>query len=173
MLAPLDVDRFGTVPGDDHNVVQGYLLKRGLKFQTMPCFGTIYKRRFAVIRGKFLYRFASENHKRPKGVPLDLEDFTVELADYEVDDDGEVLPFAFRLISVRKTYLFSAGSAGEREQWIGGISAARQRAIKQRLGHENVEPWEQRNNSLGQALQRQHNHIDELQRQENQMQVMY
>ncbi|GBG25412.1 Sesquipedalian-1 [Hondaea fermentalgiana] len=174
MLAPEDAQRLpDALPEDGHNGKSGILMKRGLRYQSVPCFGTEFKRRYVVLRGKYMYRFKSENHKRVKGVPLDLEEFQLEVADYEVDDDGEVLPFAFKLSSVRKVYLFAASSARERQAWLQALAAARSHAIKQRLGHAERQAWETRNNNLGASLQRQHDRMRDLQRQEDQARLAF
>jgi hypothetical protein len=87
-----------------------------------------------------------------KGVPLDVENYVVSIALDAEDDHGEVLPFAFKLTSVYKTYLMSCSTEEERDKWVSVIAGARERAIKVRLGHAAASSWEQVTNKQGDRL---------------------
>lgn len=85
-------------------------------------------------------------------MPLDVENYIVSLAHDAEDEHGEVLPFAFKLTSVYKTYLFACSTEDERDKWVSEIAGARERAIKVRLGHATAASWEQATNKQGERL---------------------
>ncbi len=101
---------------------------------------------------QFLFRYASDTSRKVKGVPLDVENYVVSIALDAEDDHGEVLPFAFKLTSVYKTYLMSCSTEEERDKWVSEIAGARERAIKLRLGHAAASSWEQVTNKQGERL---------------------
>jgi len=158
---------------DGHNAKSGFLNKRSHIFQTMPCLGTTYKRRFVALRGKYLFRFASEHSRKAKGVPLDLEMFTLRISDEKEDSEGKILPFAFILESIPKIYVFSAETAAEREEWCEAVAAAKQLAVKQRLGHAPIESWEKQTNVIGEKLVHEKERREELERTIEQPNVVY
>lgn len=139
---------------DGHSAFSTIVLKRGFKFHLMPCFGVEYKRRFLVLRGRYLFRFAGPKSKKAKGVALDVLNFNVHAVDDEQDDRGEILPFAFKLVSLRKTYLFAVESESQRAMIVLKIQEAKERAIKQNLGHASMHNWEREVNREGERLER-------------------
>eukprot|EP00514_Thraustochytrium_sp_LLF1b_P005082 CAMPEP_0184508826 /NCGR_PEP_ID=MMETSP0198_2-20121128/962_1 /TAXON_ID=1112570 /ORGANISM="Thraustochytrium sp., Strain LLF1b" /LENGTH=173 /DNA_ID=CAMNT_0026898625 /DNA_START=187 /DNA_END=708 /DNA_ORIENTATION=+ len=156
-------DATPVLPQDvEHNTHSGQLLKRGYKYRAAPCFGVEWKERFLVLRGKYLFRHATASSKKIKGVPLDLESFTISTEDEEYDDLGQIIPFAFKLSSIGKEYLFAVPTAAERLDWINAMTAAKERAIKQRLGHAETPSWEKSTNRLGEKLVQQKSRAEEV-----------
>lgn len=150
---------------DGHTALTGWVSKRGPKFRSAPCFGTAYKRRFLRVRGKYLLRFASETSTRCKGRAVDLSVCTVEIVDDAVDDLGEVLPFGFRLVSISKVITMAAPTAAERQQWVHAIAAAKERAIKQKLGHAPVETWERTTEAVAEGINAFKDRLNEAERE--------
>lgn len=85
--------------------------------------------RFFVIVGRFLYRFASAESDRPKGAPLALEGMDVRAL------EDEALPYAFLVSTLSKAVVVAAESADARAAWMHELRKAKQRAIKEGLGH--------------------------------------
>lgn len=85
--------------------------------------------RFFVIVGRFLYRFASPESDCPKGAPLALEGMDVRAL------EDEALPYAFLISTLSKAVVVAANTADARAAWIHELRKAKQRAIKEGLGH--------------------------------------
>ncbi len=101
---------------------------------------------------QYLFRYSKNTSKKVKGVPLDIELYTVSAVTDADDEVGVLIPFAFKLTSMYKTYHFSCSTQEDRDSWITDISRARERAIKVRLGHVPQEAWEKHVNSAGNKL---------------------
>lgn len=85
--------------------------------------------RFFVIVGRFLYRFASPDSNEAKGSPLALEGMDVRAL------EDEAMPYAFLISTLSKTVVVAAESADARVVWMHELRKAKQRAIKEGLGH--------------------------------------
>ncbi len=135
--------------GEEAAVFSGYLLKRGYRFGNLlsgcpACCGCkpVWKKRFFVLRGGYLFRFASNTRTaRPKGVPEPLSDAYIDAAQSlddggadagEADNVGDLL---IHISTIRKEYLLKAGSLERRNEWIRRLRRAKERSIKVSLGH--------------------------------------
>jgi len=90
-----------------------------------PC----WQSRYFVIVGRFLYRFGSAESSEPKGAPLALEGMNVCAL------EDEILPYAFLISTLSKAVVVAADSADARIVWMHELRKAKQRAIKEGLGH--------------------------------------
>jgi len=124
-------------------------MKRTFRSKVMPCFGCVNKRRYLILRGKYLFRYASESSRKSKGVPIDIENCKIEIVDKTEDDLGEILQYAFAVSSLSKSVLVSVDNCDERDRWVHSLNEAKQRAIKQRLGHVEIDDWEKQVDEIG------------------------
>jgi len=88
-----------------------------------------WQARYFVILGRFLYRFASAESDGPKGAPLALEGMDVRAL------EDEALPYAILISTLSKAVVVAAESADARASWMHELRKAKQRAIKEGLGH--------------------------------------
>jgi hypothetical protein len=72
-----------------------------------PCWFPLWKTRFLVLIGSFLYRFGSIDSDNIKGVPIPLCSANVEFV-------GDC---TFRISLIRKEYIFKVHSDQEAQQW--------------------------------------------------------
>jgi hypothetical protein len=82
-----------------------------------------------VIVGRFLYRFASPDSNEAKGSPLALEGMDVRAL------EDEAMTYAFLISTLSKAVVVAAESADARVAWMHELRKAKQRAIKEGLGH--------------------------------------
>jgi len=140
----------------------GYLLKEGWNFHGLlswiPCCGCdqpVYKRRFFVLRGGYLFRYVDEHGSTPKGLPIPVEDSTVHqqvsASDApNVDEDNTSTIIILR--TLRKEYILRARNITERDHWIRQLRSAKQWAIKARMGHVAVSSLDKRIMAAGDAM---------------------
>mmetsp|Transcript_25477 Transcript_25477/g.74264 ORF Transcript_25477/g.74264 Transcript_25477/m.74264 type:complete len:206 (-) Transcript_25477:46-663(-) len=133
-------------------IKSGYMSKRSEQyFGACPlCCPARWKQRYFVLSGAYLFRYASEHGTSPKGVPLPLEACTFQASD-GVDAQAET-PFCIAVTTVRKAYLFQLDSKGERDEWLRVLRDSKQRVIKERLGHAEVNPLHALANRTGETL---------------------
>jgi hypothetical protein len=156
--------RPGGATGDDGTVFSGFMLKRGFRFGNLlaccpACCGCapVWKRRFFVMRGGYLFKFASDKRTaRPKGTPIPLADAYIDAAaaaaTTATGEDGErgeealaAAAFAgmdladhrrtIHISTIRKEYTLRAETVARRDEWIRRLRHAKQVAIKVSLGH--------------------------------------
>mmetsp|Transcript_16061 Transcript_16061/g.18174 ORF Transcript_16061/g.18174 Transcript_16061/m.18174 type:complete len:181 (+) Transcript_16061:231-773(+) len=138
---------------DGRNFMQGKVLKRRVRYGgIVPCLTPTWRQRFLVLRGKYLFRFTKENEERLKGTPIPLEAISATAVNEQYDEEGEIVPYAFRVSTIRKTYVFAVSTVEERDQWVREIQRAKNMAIKKNLGHAKVSSWEKRSNIVGKKL---------------------
>ena len=142
----------------------GWLLKRherclNLCPSWMPGTRPTWRRRYCVLRGEYLFRFAGAHARKPKGTPISLRGMTAAFvgeADEEYEppsndayddsaagasaagtgaDDGGKLGYLFRVATLRKEFVFGAPTREARAAWVRALRAAKQHAIKCALGH--------------------------------------
>lgn len=106
---------------------QGHLYKKRERCCGLlkPC----WQSRYFVIVGRFLYRFGSAESSEPKGAPLAVEGVDVRTL------EDEILPYAFLISTLGKAVVVAADSADARTAWMHALRKAKQRAIKEGLGH--------------------------------------
>lgn len=107
-----------------------------------PCLRPLWQRRFFVISGRFLYRYASPESHVPKGAPLPLESLQVRvLGEEEGEEERAIVPFLFLISTLSKEMVVAAETEDARRTWVQQLNRAKQRAIKENLGHaaENKE----------------------------------
>lgn len=126
----------------------GYLLKRDVPFLgvcPLCCRGnslalllTIdhgsavrWKERYFVLIGSYLFRFESQHSITPKGTPL-----PVDVCDVSMDVVDEKPCVVVR--TLRGDSVLASDSPGECKEWIDAINRAKQRTIKERLGHSTT-----------------------------------
>jgi hypothetical protein len=93
---------------------EGYLMKRGEVNKG-------FQRRWFILRGNLLFYYEKRGDKEPVGVIV-LEGCTIEVADCEDVDN-----YAFQITfpgSAMRTYVFSADSQENLEEWMKALSCA-------------------------------------------------
>ena len=108
------------------------------------CFVKEYKSRFVIVIGNYLFRFSSPESNFPKGVPIPLDSVNISVS----SENDHV----FELSSVRKSYIFRASSAEERDNWVNIIKSRKLQAIKEGLGHVPLRSNIELVNRAGDAL---------------------
>ena len=120
----------------------GYMEKRRERCLGLcPCAEPIYRRRFVVLKGAFLFKFATEQGVRPKGTPLPVEALTVE----------QLEPDLLSIRTLRKEWVMRLPPA-ELPTWVAAIRRARQRAIRESMGHAPVAVDDAGSNEAGRRL---------------------
>ena len=136
----------------------GYLWKRSRKPLThlfgSRCCADEWKERLFVLSGAYLFRYASDASERPKGVPLPIESISCRCATMEEEEEA---PENFRgvglvISTVRKEYFLRAEDQQSRDQWLRILNNARQRVIRENLGHATVNPKHRSINAVGARL---------------------
>eukprot|EP00742_Colponemidia_sp_Colp-10_P008635 GILJ01009365.1.p1 GENE.GILJ01009365.1~~GILJ01009365.1.p1 ORF type:complete len:201 (-),score=25.87 GILJ01009365.1:176-778(-) len=118
-----------------------------------PCFKPTWQRRYFILKGQFIFRYASPSGKKPKGTPIPIESMSVSEDNDTIGPDGR--RYCFVLSSIRKDFIISAGSADERSAWIRAIRAAKERSIKERMGHLPMSAGDRTANKAGSYLFKQ------------------
>ena len=137
----------------------GTLHKRGYRFGNLliccpSCCGCgpVWKKRFFIIRGGYLFRFTSNNRTaKPKGTPIPLSDAivgTVEIDEDEVDDPNLLLSVS----TIRKEYILKAENIEKRNEWIKRIRTAKHMSIKISLGHAKQNNIDKRARTAGDRM---------------------
>ena len=85
-----------------------------------------WKKRYFILIGNFIFRYASPRSEKPKGAPIPLDAATISIG-----DDGTTI----EIFTIRKFYVFRASSHEQCMSWINEIQKRKQVAIKEGLGH--------------------------------------
>ena len=93
-----------------------------------------------------MFRFTNESHSKPKGRPVSLLDADITLASR---DDGVC---CLKISSVRKTQVIRCPTEEVRNQWLASLRAAKQHAIKVKLGHAQETRSDLAARELGSAI---------------------
>jgi hypothetical protein len=137
----------------------GNMFKKGYRFgNLLACCpsccgcGPVWKRRFFIIRGGYLFRFTSNNRTaRPKGTPVPLSDAIVNVV--EVDENEDENPALLLSVStLRKEYIFRADTEEKRNVWIRKLNLAKHLSIKVSLGHAKQSSVDRRARKAGERL---------------------
>ena len=124
----------------------GYLEKKNNSWWAffLPWLFGRYKRRFFVLAGSFLFKYASEHGETPKGIPIPLA--SCEVGRREED------PSFIEIRTVRKKYSLRAPSADVANDWIMAIRTRKYEAIKEEMGHASLAPTTERLNKAANSL---------------------
>jgi len=122
----------------------GYVKKRGYRLRGLcKCCKPIWKDRYLVMAGGFLFRYSSEQAKSPKGAPIPLANATIFALEDGINEnplrtrspDGNILLHCFIVSTIRNEYVFGTDDEEERDRWITDLTEEKQLAIKESLGH--------------------------------------
>lgn len=127
----------------------GYLHKRAARCckGLLDCF-PIWNRRYFVLYGDYLYRYASNKSKKPKGVPLMLSATTVAVVDVVDKKNG----FFLEIGDYRKEITVRCKTAAERQIWVQRLRDARMRIIREQKGHASVDKMTRAANRAGSKM---------------------
>jgi len=105
----------------------GYLMKknRSILATLFPCFVQQWKKRYFILIGNFLFRFASSDSEYPKGVPIPLDAVRIQIVE----------KCCIEISMIRKVYLFKADSVREASDWYNAIIARKLLALKESMCH--------------------------------------
>ena len=106
-----------------------------------------WKPRFFVLTSGHLFRYKSDSARRPKGTPLPME-----ASEIKALDGGDDEPFCLEVGTLRKSYVLQASSAGERDEWINLMRAAKREAIKVSMGHSRLDEMQSEVNKIGKRM---------------------
>ena len=106
-----------------------------------PCATPIFRRRFVVLKGAYIFKFADEQGTRPKGTPLPVEALVVE----------QLEPDLISIRTLRKEWVMRV-AAPEVPGWLSAIRLAKQRAIRESMGHAPIDMDDAGSNAVGSRL---------------------
>lgn len=115
------------------------------------CCGPVYRRRFMVLKGAYVYKFGSEHASRPKGTPIAVEAATVERAVLENEPEEPERPL-LRISTLRKEWLVRCESEADADAWVVAVRGSRRRVIRERMGHVPMDADDVDANAAGQKL---------------------
>ena len=92
------------------------------------CFNR-WKKRYFVLIGSFLYRYADERGSAPKGMPIPLDSVTIRKGDMER---------CFEVVTIRKVYILRAATDDECMEWMHACRERKAHAIAENMGHRPV-----------------------------------
>jgi len=147
----------------------GYCDKKNtsLLVKICSCCFKAWKKRFFILVGNFLYRFADETGETPKGVPVPLDSCTVRVL-APIENEGF---FCFEVSTIRKNYIIRASSQQEAEEWVQAIKTRKLMAIKEGLGHAPVEAGVREANKKAGAMFSKRIDLDRLEGEEMRKQM--
>lgn len=111
-----------------------------------------WKKRFVILKGDYLFRFASPTSKAAKGVPIAIQTSTIKALTHQGSQGGELFPRTFQISTITKEYLFAAETTDERDDWVRRLLRAKGMVIKQSLGHAPVASSDKSANKTGSYL---------------------
>jgi hypothetical protein len=129
-----------------NNARAGYLRKRHFQCMNMcPCLcGPVWKTRYFILKGAYLFRYKSNTASKPKGVPIPIMSITA------VKAEGEDRCFIIQ--TVRKEMYVQAENIAERDAWISAIQQRKHLAIKESMGHAQIKVDDAKSNKAGDFL---------------------
>lgn len=122
----------------------GYLDKKDTTLypQVLPCMYPEWKTRFFVLLGSYLYRFTTDIDESIKGVPIPLDGVN---ATYIGSNEFEVS-------TIRKVYHMRAATEREATDWVKEINARKLEAIRENMGHVQIDSSVRRANKIADRL---------------------
>ena len=115
---------------DNNPTRTGYLDKQNTSLISRCLYP--WKKRFFILIGGYLFRYADAAGKKPKGVPIPLDAVTIN--QNETEDDGR----CFEVVTIRKVYVLRASSQTDCEQWMSAIKERKSLSIAENMGHRAV-----------------------------------
>lgn len=109
----------------------GYAMKKDNSMMSivLPCIYSKWKRRYFILVGNFLFRYADEHGEVPKGVPIPLESIIIK----------KIEPATMELSTIRKTYCIQLSNSQECDEWIAAIKLRKIESIRENMGHASVD----------------------------------
>jgi hypothetical protein len=128
------------------NSKAGYLRKRHFRCLNMcPCLcGPVWKTRYFILKGSYLFRFASNTASKPKGAPIPITSITTS----KVEGEDR----CFLIQTIRKEIFVQAENVAERDAWIAAIQRRKHMAIKESMGHAKISNDDAKANKAGDFL---------------------
>lgn len=117
-----------------------------------PWFFELWKERYFVLLGNYLFRFSSIHGESVKGVPIPLDCVTVK----KLDD------CCLEVSTLRKVYQIRMSSDDEAHQWVAAIKKRKLEAIRENMGHVSLSTEIKRTNKIGAYLFNKRLEIDRL-----------
>eukprot|EP00656_Telonema_subtile_P013074 TRINITY_DN16634_c0_g2_i2.p1 TRINITY_DN16634_c0_g2~~TRINITY_DN16634_c0_g2_i2.p1 ORF type:complete len:156 (-),score=26.49 TRINITY_DN16634_c0_g2_i2:327-794(-) len=151
-----------TAPAVSESCVKsGYLEKQGYRF-SCSCFGDVFKLRYAVLKGKYLFKFNGPEATSPLGRPIALLGARIT----------EKSDLSFTLSTIPKDYMFRADSPAELQSWTQAIQNQMHLAIKQEKGHAEVLTTDVWSDKLAFAALDQYTRLQQLQTRDAEFRMM-
>lgn len=99
-------------------------------FPFLSCLYPLWKRRYFILIGNYLFKYESQDGEKPKGVPIPLDASTVKI----LDDDRT----SFEISLIRKTYIIKCSNVDECRSWVVALRDRKAQAIREKLGHAPI-----------------------------------
>lgn len=118
-----------------------------------PCFYSRWQKRLLVLSGNYLYRFETNRSEKTKGLPIPIDDCTV---DYYKDTNSGNMDKSILIVStIRKEYIFRFASTEDASDWHQALMNRKHYIVKEKLGHAKVDPEVAKFNKISDSLFRQ------------------
>ena len=130
-----------------------------------------WKSRYLIQLGGYMYKFADESSRAPKGSPLPVDEIDVHMLDHwNTDVDGVVdaatclaLPGYegyFCIATLRKRQYYAVATREDALVWVNTLRQARQDTITRTMGHARNQPYPYEYfDALGSSLVKSKNRI--------------
>jgi hypothetical protein len=107
----------------------GHLFKKDNSFWSWFCpyLFPVWKERFFILIGSFLFRYATEFDDSTKGVPIPIDQSTIS-----IDKDDAT---CFTLSTLRKDYKMKCRTRDECKEWVRALRERKAEAIREKMGH--------------------------------------
>uniref|UniRef100_A0A7S1GLU0 PH domain-containing protein n=1 Tax=Cyclophora tenuis TaxID=216820 RepID=A0A7S1GLU0_CYCTE len=119
--------------------------------QSIWCFSSMrpqWKKRYLILVGGFLYKFASNTSTQPKGSPVAVNAVDVHVVEIMEDDEelrGVTMPSGYEGIvcvsSLRKKQYYALASREDADLWVTSLRERRHETIRRSMGHAANMPY--------------------------------
>ena len=130
-----------------YSVLPAFLQRIICSWSCLACLAPIWKERYLIQIGNFLYRFEDSQSKTPKGAPVALDSVQVRMAS-SLNEDGmefAALPpgvgAVFCVSTYRKRQYYAVSSREETVAWTNSIRDGREEATRRSMGHTQNVPY--------------------------------
>ena len=128
----------------DPKPFSGYCLKKNnsILAYLFPCWFPVWKKRYFILVGNYLFRYSDEFGDIPKGVPIPLD--SCQVAVVETNE--------FEVSTIRKVYRIRTNSDEECNNWIKAIRLRKSQSIRENMGHAPISKKVGMANKVGDRL---------------------
>jgi hypothetical protein len=127
----------------------GYCLKKSPSWLNycFPFWFPIFKKRFLISCGNFIFRYVDEYSETPKGVPIPIDGSEI------VYNNGNTF---FEIFNLHKQYFVQLETLDECMKWVHHLRRRKLETIRENLGHRIIEEEVKRVNKSGYDIFNKH-----------------